>query len=336
MSQKPPLRHQRRRLDPASPQAEHGTTQPVDNSTTTAHAATSISFSRSSTRSILHSSRSSTSIGPPLSSSLTTFPRTSSLTFSSPAASSTRGVVTPESASLNSSSFSSSSPSNPLITTPASSVISISVSSSAHRLPPSSSFVSILSTATSLITSDPTPQTTLVIASALSTSNLPLPSTHGNLSSTSATSPPSAHDFWANKGAVAGTFTAVGLVIIGVAVVLAFFLRRRSRDSESYKSFAVQSPMGQLASGKVTPLEVGRLSASPDDLATHDPINPHASNKAYPEHTPYYVPPQGFVSVQERESDQLLSPSNPAFKRPSIKRGSYQPSVDSFYGASGA
>ncbi|KAG6833942.1 hypothetical protein H0H87_007953 [Tephrocybe sp. NHM501043] len=143
------------------------------------------------------------------------------------------------------------------------------------------------------------------------------------------------------RGAVAGTFTVVSLVIIGAVVVFAFFLRRRSRngrnpgDNEYYENFAVQPEMGQFASGNATPSSAGRLPASPglsaSELSAHEPMDPQANDNTYLR--PDYLPYTSLSPVYERGSDTLISSSPPVFKRPVVGRDSYQPSVDSFYGA---
>ncbi|KAG6894538.1 hypothetical protein C0992_005692 [Termitomyces sp. T32_za158] len=136
---------------------------------------------------------------------------------------------------------------------------------------------------------------------------------------------------------MAGTFTAVGLIFFGVVVALVFFSKKsRPRDIESYESF-MQFPTSQLSSGSVTPFDDGRLPASPGisahDLETRDPINPKPSSQVYSEYSSCV--PQGLAPDQERGSDAKIPPSNTVYKRPNVKRDSYQSSIDSFYGASG-
>ncbi|KAG6903454.1 hypothetical protein C0995_005477 [Termitomyces sp. Mi166 len=337
MRQQSSIQYRGRHSDLSPRQKETNTTQAAGNSTTTPEVTSSkLPPSNSSTPS-LHSS--TTSISVSSSSTLTTSRRTTSIKFSSSTRSSstsTRRDAISESTSSDNSSLASSS-SHPSITPSISTTVSIS--SSAHTSPSLAS-VSRSSSVTPSITSDPTPRTTLTIAPASSTSISPPTLTHINPSPTSTTSSPSTHGFWANKGAVAGTFTAVSLIIVGAVVAFAIFLRRRSqtRDTESYEGFTAQSPMDQLASGKVTPHDAGGFPASPglsvNDLATQDPINPHASSQAYSEYAAYV--PQGLAPIQERGSEPSTSLSNSTFKRPSVKRSSYQPSIDSFYGAPGA
>ncbi|KAF5387633.1 hypothetical protein D9615_000572 [Tricholomella constricta] len=165
-------------------------------------------------------------------------------------------------------------------------------------------------------------------------------------SSTSGALSATGNGFWANKGAVAGTFTVVGLVIVAAIIALFAFARRRSKnhrslgDNDFFENFAAESPMAQRVSRRALSPDTGGLSSpgpSVAELSEHNPMDPHAANYDQTYMPPYYdisYASQGLTSVQEHgPAPPHSSLTPPVFRRPVVARNSYQPSIDSFYGA---
>ena len=180
-----------------------------------------------------------------------------------------------------------------------------------------------------------------------------------------------------NKGAVAGTITAIALVLLGAFVAVAFFVMRRKRrastvhnrrDSEFFTRFSAEPGVTRGLSAHTVSASGHSASTSPGpsvaELAAQAPMdayetNPFHLSQSYgydssgalepvheqdfsaeyvPEPTMsepsvyststqptqlYYIPPPG----------QGAMPASAVQNRKSIARGSYQPSIDSFYGA---
>jgi hypothetical protein len=140
-------------------------------------------------------------------------------------------------------------------------------------------------------------------------------------------------------------------------------------DSESFTSFAAQPEMARRTSARTVSAN-GHSTTSPGpsviELTTQTPMDPHAMNHSHipPSHGCNYPSSarQGLPPVQEQEFsfgsayEQAMSePSHystrtnssqlyyipppghgdvpPVPNRKSVARGSYQPSIDSFYGA---
>ncbi|GLB33995.1 hypothetical protein LshimejAT787_0108790 [Lyophyllum shimeji] len=210
-------------------------------------------------------------------------------------------------------------------------------SSSRPTVPSSPSHTSTSSPAllTSKSSSEPTPQTTLILAPPPSLTSTAVQTSTFSPSATSETLSSSNTGFLANKGAVAGTFIVAGLIGIGAIVALLVFFRRRAkhrreRDDEFYQSFAVEPEMARSASGSFVFPAAGGIPGSPattiTELAAHTPMNPHAGD--YHSSNIHSLAP-----VQEHGSDPShLSTTPPAFSRRVVGRDSYQPSIDSFYG----
>ncbi|KAG5634161.1 hypothetical protein H0H81_003104 [Sphagnurus paluster] len=154
----------------------------------------------------------------------------------------------------------------------------------------------------------------------------------------SATSNPvsaSSKGFWTNKGAVAGTFTIVALVIIAILGLLFFLARRRWRirkrnGDDFYEHFATGSEVAQRESGASMSPDSRRLTTSSNfsipDMATHTPMDPQVAGSDQS-----YLPPVSQVPalIQKKSATATTSPS----KRPESTRDSYQASINSFYGA---
>ncbi|KAF9568938.1 hypothetical protein CPC08DRAFT_702057 [Agrocybe pediades] len=160
-------------------------------------------------------------------------------------------------------------------------------------------------------------------------------------------------NFWEMKGAVAATFVMVSLVIIAVIGVLVFFWwkRRRARQLDEL--------MNDDMFEKFT--EPDQRTSSPDPSIGATPMDPFASTYAasqpfqgyvlpsqvqsnlltaptYPvQHPDYYSTPSTShqtVAVTPSKNTPQQVGTSPSYRNPAT-RGSYQPSVDSFYGAAG-
>ena len=179
-----------------------------------------------------------------------------------------------------------------------------------------------------------------------------------------------------NKGAVAGTFTAIALVLLGAFIAVVFFVTRRKRlgsavhdrgDSEFFTagpgvvrglSAHTVSTAGHSTSTSPGPSVTELAAQAPMDAYGTDPshlsqsygydypsaalhgLSPVYEQELLAEYVPepatseppaysigmqptqlYYIPPPG--------QGVMLADQN----RKTVARGSYQPSIDSFYGA---
>ncbi|KAF8076595.1 hypothetical protein FPV67DRAFT_1472019 [Lyophyllum atratum] len=314
------VRHQRRRFEVAPRQLESASSSGA--SSITHEIATSTT---SSSISIPPSSSSSASLS---SSSVTSGPSSSSKPISSPSAF--------PSASSSSSSSSSSRSSTSSLPSPSTTTTRSSLSTTPTPTPTPAPTIS---RSASTAAFDPTPRTTLVIAPPSSTATA-LQTLIPSPSATSGASSASHKGFWANKTAVAGTFTVVGILGVGVIVVLLVLMRRRSdnrrhRDHEFYQTFAVQPEMAQSAAGSfITPSAGGHIGSpapSVAELSTRTPMDPYVGNLRSNFGSSYTT--HSLAPVQERGYDASHpTTAPPVSSRQVVDRNSYQPSIDSFYG----
>jgi hypothetical protein len=178
-----------------------------------------------------------------------------------------------------------------------------------------------------------------------------------------------------NKSAVAGTFTAVALCVIGAIIALVVFVRRKRRanrgNSEFFTSYDTEPEVMRRTSARTTSAAGHSSTTSPGpsvtELATQVPMDAFTSaNHHHSSGYGYYFPSlsqYGLSPVQEQEYPSHASPlparsepsvyssytaqptelyyipppgqgsAPPSHNRRSNARGSYQPSIDSFYGA---
>ncbi|KAF9464357.1 hypothetical protein BDZ94DRAFT_485645 [Collybia nuda] len=179
-----------------------------------------------------------------------------------------------------------------------------------------------------------------------------------------------ADGFWQNKGAVAGTFTALGVFVLGIMVAF-IILRRRARRTQSedelFEKFAVTSGFDSRDSAQTVSSHGHTVSPHPSvaELAVQTPMDAYSGDhmynvphgQDYPPGTSYgFAPVDGVVNPHLNYSDPQMSqqPSYPApslaqtqtpnhyipsparavYNQQAAPRRSYQQSIDSFYGAS--
>ncbi|KAK9367960.1 hypothetical protein V1509DRAFT_624921 [Lipomyces kononenkoae] len=186
----------------------------------------------------VQSSSSSTSTTVPSSSRSTT----TSTTSADSSTETTSTLSTSTSPSLTTSSTLSSQSSSSSDSTSSSLSSSSTTSSSSSSVPPTSTetvtpspFVSVVTVVGATKTLVITPTPSLETSSSSSTDSLPT-STVGTTSNSSSSS------FWQNKGAVAGTFVAVGIVVLLLILIPLFIIRRRRRRRQDEMSAAGKAP----------------------------------------------------------------------------------------------
>lgn len=162
----------------------------------------------------------------------------------------------------------------------------------------------------------------------------------------------SSYGFLSNKRAVAGAFTAIGLVALGVVMAIVIFWRKKVKhrhvhnDDDFFTNLVTEPQMAESATGNnPSALETPRHSAT--ELTAYAPMDIDAINKTY------FTPNSSFIDMSSTrpgptwEQGSLLNnhlsqshisspPSSavtPVRGRKAVVRGSYQPSLDSFYGA---
>ena len=176
-----------------------------------------------------------------------------------------------------------------------------------------------------------------------------------------------------NKSAVAGTFTALALCVVGVIIALVIFVRRKRRanraNSEFFTGYDTDPEVMRRTSARTASAAGHSSSPGPSvtELATQVPMDAFTTTSHHrSSNHGYYYPSlsqYGLSPVEEREYSSHAVPL-PARSEPSIystytaqptdlyyipppgqgsapppqtrrssTRGSYQTSVDSFYGA---
>lgn len=174
--------------------------------------------------------------------------------------------------------------------------------------------------------------------------------------------------FLQNKGAVAGTFTVLALVLLGAIMAILFFVIRKNRratrgNSEFFTSFAPEPEVARSASARTVSANGHSVSTSPGpsvvELAGQTPMDAYATNQHLSQNHGYNYPVHSLEPVREQEysgefdhepvmsEPSLYSASTQptqlyyipppgqgsAQNRKSVARASYQQSIDSFYGA---
>lgn len=137
----------------------------------------------------------------------------------------------------------------------------------------------------------------------------------------------SLHRFWANKGAVAGVFTLIGLAVISITLWVIFFLQRRRRSMTRQHEENVSATL-QAVYGRTAPLEDESDSSlssrrSRNGSARRLSILPVAYNEDRTQYVPYSqhaapFSPDAYHDIPSPTSPQLNVPPPSAFRdRPS-------------------
>ncbi|KII94624.1 hypothetical protein PLICRDRAFT_169361 [Plicaturopsis crispa FD-325 SS-3] len=241
-------------------------------------------------------------------------------------------------------------------------------STSSTKTSSTSSHTSTLTT-TSVTTStgDPVPATTLVIGSADAT-QVPSVTSIAPTASQSDGAASSPSGFFENKGAVAGTFTVVGLVGAGIVIFIAVtILRRRQRirrqdeddvyfDKFEPTSHVTEDPFGNngLGGGGLGPSSTDLATVPADHTAYPDRGIEHGVEQypmdeygiGYPPGTayaaalaqqgqPYQHPGYPYHDQPEQQQSEPAPADSLAIPRETAPREKYQQSIDSFYGNPG-
>ncbi|KAK7060458.1 hypothetical protein VNI00_001223 [Paramarasmius palmivorus] len=262
---------------------ESGTTQTTESTSTSSSTSTSETTSPSSTTTTDSSTTSSTSTtSTSASTTSTTSSSTSSSSTTSIDSSTTSDSISPSSTTSSSSSFSRTE------TTPETIIFPEATQSS----PLTAQFIPT-SIAPELSTS-------------LTTSSIPT----GTNSPVGASSTPS---FWSNKGAVAGTFTALALIVLGLLLALVFYIRRKRRAA-SYRD--------TIYSDKI-PVEPGLAST---------PSRPTSSSDHGTDAEDFHGQPMdgnaGYYSYDHQNADPFADIHHPPYPNGSLPEITYSYAKD--------
>ncbi|OCB84498.1 hypothetical protein A7U60_g8484 [Sanghuangporus baumii] len=220
---------------------------PDDSSQSVLPSSTTEGTSTTSATSSTETTSSSTSFGPPTTTSSSSSSSISTSSSSSSTITSSSSEFIPSSTS-SSSTFSS---------TPTSSTSLSTTSSSSSQT--SSSTLSSSSRTTSQVTTVSASTATAVVAASSNTLRVSSSSSATSSVATSAeassTESAASNGFLSNKGAMAGTFTAVGIIAVGLICAIVVFIRKRKRSEDldifdtEYKEYSSGNDVGGTSCG---------------------------------------------------------------------------------------